>query len=105
LGIAGVISSFGLFYIVEEMLHMTREGIQSFIYLKLSVAGHLTLFVARTRGPLWSIKPARILLLAVILTQITATLIVVYGILLPSISWKLALFVWSMRYSTLGIIF
>ncbi|NMG83316.1 MAG: plasma-membrane proton-efflux P-type ATPase [Methanosarcinales archaeon] len=94
LGIAGVISTFGLFYIGEEMLHMTRESIQSFIYLKLSVAGHLTLFVARTRGPFWSIKPARILLLAVILTQITATLIVVYGILLPPISWRLALFVW-----------
>ena len=24
------------------------------MYLKLSVAGHLTLFVARTRGRLWS---------------------------------------------------
>ncbi len=94
LGIAGVISSFGLFYIGEEMLHMTRESIQSFIYLKLSVAGHLTLFVARTRGPFWSVKPAKILLLAVILTQIAATLIVVYGILLPPISWRLALFVW-----------
>ncbi|RZB32838.1 MAG: H+-transporting ATPase [Candidatus Argoarchaeum ethanivorans] len=94
LGIAGVISSFGIFYIGEEVLHLTRESIQSFIYLKLSVAGHLTLFVARTRGPFWSIKPSRILLLAIISTQIIATLIVVYGILLPPIGWRLALFVW-----------
>jgi len=94
LGIAGVISSFGIFYIGEEMLHLNLESIQSFIYLKLSVAGHLTLFAARTRGPFWSIKPAKILLLAVISTQIIATLIVVYGILLPPIGWKLALFVW-----------
>jgi len=94
LGIAGVISSFGIFYIGGELLHLTRDSIQSFIYLKLSVAGHLTLFTARTRGPFWSIKPAKILLLAVISTQIIATLIVVYGILLPPIGWKLALFVW-----------
>ncbi|RZN16010.1 MAG: plasma-membrane proton-efflux P-type ATPase [Methanosarcinales archaeon] len=94
LGIAGVISSFGILYIGEEVLHLTRESIQSFIYLKFSVAGHLTLFVARTRGPFWSIKPSRILLLAIISTQIIATLIVVYGILLPPIGWRLALFVW-----------
>ncbi|CAD7774806.1 Potassium-transporting ATPase ATP-binding subunit [Candidatus Methanoperedenaceae archaeon GB37] len=94
LGIAGVISSFGIFYIGEEMLHLSLESIQSFIYLKLSVAGQLTLFAARTRGPFWSIKPAKILLLAVISTQTIATLIVVYGILLPPIGWKLALFVW-----------
>ena len=29
------------------------------MYLKLSVAGHLTLFVARTRGRLWSHRPRR----------------------------------------------
>jgi H+-transporting ATPase len=62
----------------------------------------MTLFVARTRGPFWSIKPAKILLLAVISTQIIATLIVVYGILLPPIGWKLALFVWI--YSLLWFI-
>lgn len=70
------------------------SAIQSFIYLKLSVAGHLTLFVTRTRGPFWSIKPAKILLFAVVSTQMIATLIVVYGILLPPIGWTLALFVW-----------
>lgn len=95
LGIAGLISSFGILYIGEEMLHLTSGCIQSFIYLKLSVAGHLTLFVARTRGPFWSIRPAKVLLLAIISTQLIATLIVVYGIFLPPIGWKLALFVWG----------
>jgi H+-transporting ATPase len=94
LGIAGLISSFGILYIGEEMLHLTSGCIQSFIYLKLSVAGHLTLFVARTR-PFWSIRPAKVLLLAIISTQLIATLIVVYGIFLPPIGWKLALFVWG----------
>jgi H+-transporting ATPase len=95
LGVAGVISSFGILYIGMEILHLPLLSIQSFIYLKLSVAGHLTLFVARTRGPFWSIKPAKVLLLAIISTQMVATLIVVYGILLPPIGWTLALFVWA----------
>jgi H+-transporting ATPase len=94
LGVIGVISSFGIFYIGDEVLHLNREVLQSFIYLKLSVAGHMTLFVARTRGHFWSVKPAGLLFLAVIGTQLIATLIVVFGIILPPIGWKLALFVW-----------
>jgi H+-transporting ATPase len=95
LGMIGVISSFGIFYIGESVLHLSREMIQSFIYLKLSVAGHLTVFVARTRGPFWSIKPSRILFLAVVITQMIATLITVYGFIITPIGWKLALFVWA----------
>ncbi len=95
LGLFGVVASFGILYIGDEMFHLSREMLQSFIYLKLSVAGHMTLFVARTRGPFWSIKPAKPLFLAIISTQLIATLIVVYGIILPPIGWKLALFVWG----------
>jgi H+-transporting ATPase len=95
LGIVGVFSSFGLLYIGQEILHLNRGILQSFIYLKLSVAGHTVLFAARTRGPFWSVRPAKILFLAVILTQLTATLITVYGILLPGMGWKLAGFVWG----------
>jgi H+-transporting ATPase len=51
--------------------------------------------VARTKGPFWSVKPAKILLLTVILTQLTATLITVYGILLPAMGWGLAGLVWG----------
>jgi H+-transporting ATPase len=35
------------------------------------------------------------LLLAVILTQFTATLITVYGFLLPAMGWSLAFLVWG----------
>jgi H+-transporting ATPase len=95
LGIVGVFSSFGLLYIGQDILHLSRNVLQSFIYLKLSVAGHTVLFVARTRGHFWSVRPAKILFLAVILTQLTATLITVYGILLPGMGWRLAGFVWG----------
>ncbi|MBN2684218.1 MAG: plasma-membrane proton-efflux P-type ATPase [Pontiellaceae bacterium] len=95
LGAIGVISAFGLFYIGERVFHLDRAHIQTLMYLKLSVAGHLTVFLARTRGPFWSIRPARILLLAVFGTQIVATLIAVYGLFMTPLGWGWALFVWG----------
>lgn len=95
LGIVGVFSSFGMLYIGQEVLHLSRDVLQSFIYLKLSVAGHTVLLVARTKGHFWTVPPAKILLTAIILTQLTATLITVYGILLPAMGWTLAAIVWA----------
>ncbi len=98
LGIIGVFSSFGIFYIGLEIFHLSSDVLQSFIYLKLSVAGHLTIFVARTKGPFWSRRPAKILFLAIVITQFIATLITVYGFLLPPMGWALAGFVWAYAF-------
>lgn len=95
LGIAGVFASFGLFYLGQRVFHLSRDMIQSLIYLKLSVAGHLTIFVTRTRGPFWSIRPARPLVFAVLGTQVLATLIAVYGVFMAPLGWRWAGFVWA----------
>jgi H+-transporting ATPase len=95
LGIIGVISAFGLFYLGERVFELDRAHIQTLMYLKLSVAGHLTIFLTRTRGPFWSIRPARILWVAVLGTQMVATLIAVYGVFMTPLGWGWALFVWG----------
>jgi H+-transporting ATPase len=95
LGIFGVISSFGLFYLGKTTLHLNDNIIQTLMYLKFSIAGHLTVFVARTHGPFWSVKPARILVFAVIGTQIAATLIAVYGLFMTPLGWTYAGLVWG----------
>ena len=95
LGVIGVVSAFGLFYLGERVFHLDRAHIQTLMYLKLSVAGHLTIFLTRTRGPFWSIRPARILLIAVLGTQIIATLIAVYGVFMTPLGWSWAGFVWG----------
>jgi H+-transporting ATPase len=102
-GVIGVIDSFGLFYIGERGFHLDRAIIQTLIYLKLSVSGHFKIFQTRTRGPFWSIRPARILLVAVFGTQIVATLIAVYGVFMPPIGWGWALMVWG--YSAVLFLF
>jgi H+-transporting ATPase len=93
LGLIGVLVSFGVLYIGQTIFHLSRDVLQSFIYLKLSVAGQLTVFVARTRGHFWSVKPAWQLLAAVIGTQSIAVIITVYGILLPAMGWGYAIFI------------
>jgi H+-transporting ATPase len=95
LGVIGVVSAFGLFYLGERVFHLDRSHIQTLMYLKLSVAGHLTIFLTRTRGPFWSIRPARILWMAVVGTQIVATLIAVYGLFMTPLGWGWAMFVWG----------
>jgi H+-transporting ATPase len=95
LGILGVFASFGLFYVGERVLHLDRNVLQTLMYLKLSVAGHLTIFITRTRGPFWSFRPAPILLGAVLGTQTVATLIAVFGVFMTPIGWKMALLVWG----------
>jgi H+-transporting ATPase len=95
LGVIGVVSAFGLFYLGERVFHLDRAHIQTLMYLKLSVAGHLTIFLTRTRGPFWSIRPARVLWVAVLGTQILATLIAVFGLFMTPLGWGWALFVWG----------
>ena len=95
LGVTGVVAAFGLFYLGERVFHLDRAHIQTLMYLKLSVAGHLTIFLTRTRGPFWSIRPAKILWIAVLGTQTIATLIAVYGLFMMPLGWKWAGLVWG----------
>jgi len=95
LGTLGVVASFSLFYLAYRVFFISSLVIQSMMYLKLSVAGHFMIFVARTRGPFWSFAPAPVLVAAVLGTQLVATFIVVYGLFMAPIGWSLALVVWA----------
>jgi H+-transporting ATPase len=95
LGLIGVVETFLILVIARDWFHLSGAQIQSFIYLKLAVAGHLTLFVARTRRPFLSKPyPAPILLVAILGTQVLAAMIVGFGWLVVPIAWKYVGFVW-----------
>ncbi len=95
LGVVGPMAAFGLFYLGDRVFQLDRPHLQTLMYLMLSVAGHLTIFQARTRGPFWSIRPAPVLWAAVLGTQALATLIAVYGLFMTPLGWGWALFVWG----------
>lgn len=100
LGLVGPIAAFGLFFLGSRYFRMGHPQLQTMMYLMLSVAGHLTIFQTRTRGPWWSTRPAWILLAAVTGTQALATLVAVYGAwLVTPLGWKYAGIVWAYAFA------
>jgi H+-transporting ATPase len=95
LGGIGVFETFGLLAVAKSWLHIGEAQLQSLLFLKLVVAGHLTLFVARSRRPFWARPhPAPILLMAVLGTQTVAALIVGFGWFVTAIPWSWVGIVW-----------
>jgi len=95
LGIAGVSSSFLLFY----WLHSNAWSfalIQTVLFLKFDVAGHSTLYLTRTGKHHFWHKPFPSLkfFLPAFGTRIIGTLLAVYGIFMEPIGWKVAALVW-----------
>ncbi len=95
LGVVGPIAAFGLFWIGDEVFHLGHPQLQTLMYLMLSVAGSMTIYLTRTRGPFWSIRPARILVLAVTGAELIATGLALSGILVPRLGWNWVLLVWG----------
>jgi H+-transporting ATPase len=101
MGVAAALGSFalarslGIFFLGENVFNLSRDHVQTLVYLNLSIGGHLTVFAARTRGPFWSIRPAPILLAAVVGTQVVATFIAVYGLFMQPLGWGYAGLVWG----------
>jgi H+-transporting ATPase len=97
LGVTGVMGSFLMLIIARNWLHMDIHQIQTFIFLKMAVAGHLTLFVTRSSRNFWKKPfPAPILLWLAIITKLLATLFVVYpmGLITP-IHWTAVGVIWA----------
>jgi H+-transporting ATPase len=95
LGLVGVIQTFGMLVIGKIVLNLNPGQLQSLIYIKLAIAGHLTLFITRTkRSFLSKPHPAPILLASILLTQAVAAAIVGFGILVTPIPWAYIGLVW-----------
>ncbi|HHJ15848.1 MAG TPA: HAD family hydrolase [Gammaproteobacteria bacterium] len=94
LGITGVISSFLLFYFLQEK-GFPEELIRTLLFLKLIVAGHSTLYITRIDGWFWQRPfPSGLLMAATFGTEIVGTLIAVYGVFVTPTGWEYALWIW-----------
>ncbi len=97
LGATGVVSSFLLFLIGLNVFHLTFSTLQTLVFLKMTVAGHLTIYLARTGvNHLWKRPlPASVLFITTEATQVVGTLFAVYGVFMSPIGWGFAAFVWG----------
>ena len=96
LSIGGVISSFLLFWFIRTRLGLPEDTVRTMIFLKLLVAGHMTIFLTRNQGWMWD-KPLPNIwfFLALEGTQVIGTLFAVYGWIIPPVGWVKALCIWG----------
>lgn len=96
LGTLGVLATFVLYWLGRDLLVLPTEQLQTLIFLKLLVAGHMTLYITRADGVFWQRPlPSWRLFVAVEATQVLGTLAAVYGWFITAIGWPLALMVWG----------
>ncbi len=97
LGLFGVIQTFLILLVARNWLKLDDAEIQTLIFLKLAVAGHLTLFITRTRRPFFSHPyPAPLMVWSAVATKILATIVVAFGFgLVTPISWVEIGIIWA----------
>ena len=104
MGVMAVAQSFGLLLIGMEWLsnpqwqswiHLTRDQIQTAVFLQIVAGGHLLLLVMRSRSsfisPPW---PALTMFIAIVGTQILAVLICGFGWFVTALPWTIIGLVW-----------
>ncbi|MCL4384199.1 plasma-membrane proton-efflux P-type ATPase [Patescibacteria group bacterium] len=94
-GLVGVANSLLLFFIANKIWHLDWKIIQTLYFLKLTVSGHMLIYVAHTKQRWWQFFPSREVVWSTVLTQIAATILAFTGFLMPSrlLLWQIA-FVW-----------
>ena len=97
MGVTGTAGSFLMLWLALDWLHLPIAKVQTYIFLKMAVAGHLTLFVSRTRGAYWKRPyPAPVMIWSAVATKVAATLLCVWGFgLVAPIGWGEIALVWG----------
>jgi len=97
MGLTGVAGSFLMLYLAVDWLHLTIPQVQTYIFLKMAVAGHLTLFVSRSKG--FFLKkpyPAPVMIWSAVGTKLAGTFLAAYGFgLITPITWSQIALVWG----------
>lgn len=104
LGLAGVISSFLLYYFLVKMQY-AQALIQTLIFVKLDVAGHSTIYTTRTgENHFWNKPyPSLKFFIPAFSTRIIGTLVAGFGIFMTRVSWTDIGYIWI--YATAWFIF
>ena len=97
LGVAGVLSSFLLFWILISVMHLPLDFVQSVFFAKLVIAGHGTIYNTRIDDWFWKRPwPSWTLFGATFSSRVAGTIIAVYGFgLMEPIGWVWGLSMWA----------
>jgi H+-transporting ATPase len=98
-GLNGVVESLVLFFIALR-LGVPWPVVQTIFFLKLTVSGHMLIYVAHTRERWWKFLPSKQVIGATLLTQAAATFLAMTGLFMGgAISWQWAVLVWVWAFA------
>jgi H+-transporting ATPase len=95
LGLLGLVASFLLFWLARDVFSLPPAQVQTMVFLKLLVAGHMTIYLTRNTGPIWQRPwPSLRLILTCEATQALGTVAVLLGWFVAPLYWPYVVFVW-----------
>ena len=104
MGVFSILQTFGLLFVGvhwinstewQSWIALTRDQVQTAIFLQLVAGGHLLLFVVRSRGNFFDRPwPARPLFIAVVSTQVFAVLMCGFGWFVTALPWTIIGLIW-----------
>ncbi len=103
-GLVGVANSLILFVIMANFMHLSWGVIQTMYFLKLTVSGHMLIYVARTKERWFKFLPSKEVIIATSVTQAFATILTLTGLFMPSkVPLPLVLLVWGWAFMWMQI--
>ncbi len=100
-GLVGIANSLILFFLMVSVLHLPWAIIQTIFFLKLTVSGHMLIYVAHTEGRWYKFLPSREILWATSITQAVASTFALTGLFMSSpisIGWVIFVWLWSFLF-------
>jgi len=93
-GCVGILNSMILLFIAVAIVHAPWAMVQTLFFLKLTISGHMLIYIAHTEKPWYTFLPSKQVIWATTLTQLLASLIAYFGIFTAPIPITYILFVW-----------
>jgi H+-transporting ATPase len=93
-GSVGTLNSLLLVVIARSIFHFNWDVIQTLFFLKLTVSGHMLIYVAHTKERWYKYFPSKQVIWATSITQAVATVFALTGLFMHQVSFSLVIFVW-----------
>ncbi len=97
-GTVGIANSFLFFILARNIFHMNMDVVQTLFFLKLTISGHMLIYVAHTRERWWKYLPSSQVIIATFATQILATIFAAVGLFMSKapIGWIIFIWIWAL---------
>jgi H+-transporting ATPase len=96
-GLTGIVNSLLMFYLALDIFHLSLPVIETLFFLKLTIGGHMLIYIAHTKERWFNFLPSGAVIWATTLTQLLATMIALSGWFMPKapLVWVIVIWLWA----------